>query len=209
MIAFSSRWINCFLLFLFVILVTGNTGSYARKPKRCPLNYQNVNTSKNLDLSNTMLELVNKVRNKKKLPPLRFDPDLMVMAQAWTDVMTRDCFCSHVHPKDKSLTLHNRLVMFNRDRIKKGLSALKLDQISENVGFSAETHMKDEDHIRTIFEGFLDSKGHKQNILSKESTIIGIGIARGTYKGIPALFLTQIFGHPSDHPLQFIGSQEL
>ena len=156
----------------------------------------------------TVLNLINETRSDKDLAPLTLDPLLTSMAQAWSETMARDGFCAHVHPKDRNLDLNNRLILFNRSRLDKHLSLLKLDYISENVGFNADASFSEKKHISAIWKGFMRSRPHKNNILSKNSSRVGIGIARGTYKTIPACFITQIFGRKLKSNL-YLGSEDL
>jgi len=47
-----------------------------------------------------------------------------------------------------------------------------------------------------VVDAFMGSPGHRANILRKDFTEIGIGVARGTYKGKEAVFAVQIFAAP-------------
>lgn len=47
-----------------------------------------------------------------------------------------------------------------------------------------------------LHNAWMDSPGHRANILRPQFTEIGIGTAVGTYKGKPALFVVQMFGAP-------------
>lgn len=48
-----------------------------------------------------------------------------------------------------------------------------------------------------VVSAWMNSESHKENILDKHFTEIGIGTARGTYKGKEALFVVQFFATPS------------
>lgn len=50
---------------------------------------------------------------------------------------------------------------------------------------------------RDVVSAWMNSESHKENILDKHFTEIGIGTARGTYKGKEALFVVQFFATPS------------
>lgn len=47
-----------------------------------------------------------------------------------------------------------------------------------------------------VIDAFMGSPGHRANILRKDFTEIGVGVAKGTYKGKDAVFTVQIFGTP-------------
>jgi len=49
---------------------------------------------------------------------------------------------------------------------------------------------------KQVVEAFMGSPGHKANILRKDFTEIGVGVATGTYKGKDATFTVQIFAAP-------------
>ena len=51
---------------------------------------------------------------------------------------------------------------------------------------------------RILHDAWMNSPGHRDNILRGEFTEIGIGSAAGEYKGKPALFVAVMFGSPSN-----------
>lgn len=48
----------------------------------------------------------------------------------------------------------------------------------------------------TINNAWMGSPGHRANILLPQFTEIGVGVAEGTYKGVPATFAVQLFATP-------------
>src|SRR3990167_1049727 len=48
-----------------------------------------------------------------------------------------------------------------------------------------------------VIDAWMDSPGHRANILKENYTEIGIATARGEYKGRQAIFVVQFFGTPS------------
>lgn len=48
----------------------------------------------------------------------------------------------------------------------------------------------------TIVRAWMNSDGHRANLLNPDFTEIGIGIAEGEYKGKKAIFVVQLFGTP-------------
>ncbi|MBN2382657.1 CAP domain-containing protein [bacterium] len=156
-----------------------------------------------------MLDFINNTRQNKGLAALILDDRLCSMAQSWTDIMARDCFCAHVHPEDKTLTTSKRLVLFNRQLKNNGLPLLKLDYISENVGYSADDTLSEKEHLEVCSRGFMNSRIHRGNILSKDATLVGIGLAYGKRKGIKTCYVTQIFGRITQSNTTYIGSDAL
>lgn len=51
-----------------------------------------------------------------------------------------------------------------------------------------------------VVDAFMGSPGHRANILRKDFTEIGVGVADGTYKGKDATFTVQIFAAPYPQP---------
>lgn len=49
---------------------------------------------------------------------------------------------------------------------------------------------------KQVVDAFMGSPGHRANILRKDFTEIGVGVAQGTYKGKDTTFTVQIFGTP-------------
>lgn len=47
-----------------------------------------------------------------------------------------------------------------------------------------------------VVSAFMGSPGHRANILRKDFTEIGVGVAKGTYKGKDAVFTVQLFAAP-------------
>lgn len=47
-----------------------------------------------------------------------------------------------------------------------------------------------------VIDAWMNSPGHRENILNGKFTEIGIATAKGTYKGMDAVFVVQMFGKP-------------
>jgi hypothetical protein len=47
-----------------------------------------------------------------------------------------------------------------------------------------------------VVDAWMNSPAHKANIMNGTYTEIGVGTARGTYKGAPTIFVVQLFGTP-------------
>ncbi len=56
------------------------------------------------------------------------------------------------------------------------------------------------DESDAVNQGWLDSPGHKANILSEKFTEIGIAAVPGIYKGKPTTYVVQLFGKPKVAP---------
>ncbi len=54
----------------------------------------------------------------------------------------------------------------------------------------------------SLENAWMNSPGHKANILNKDFEDIGIGMAQGTYKGVKAVFVVQMFGASAEQNIQ-------
>ncbi|MFK7882047.1 CAP domain-containing protein [Roseobacter sp.] len=65
---------------------------------------------------------------------------------------------------------------------------------AENVGWQSVRGQPGlADDVNDIHAGLMNSPGHRANILSADTEVIGIGIERGDYQGWDGLFVTQNF----------------
>jgi uncharacterized protein YkwD len=122
-----------------------------------------------------LLELTNAERTKEELPPLKFNPLLGKVARAHSENMARHMKMEH---KLDDKTPFDRLDAAGYDFMR----------AAENIAFGDEDAKLD-----MIMKMWMDSKGHRANIMNKDLTEIGIGIARGK-DGF--LYYTQVFGRP-------------
>lgn len=61
------------------------------------------------------------------------------------------------------------------------------------AGENLAVHFSDSDEV---VDAWMRSPGHRANIMHALYTEIGIGTAKGTYKGAPTIFVVQLFGRP-------------
>ncbi len=126
------------------------------------------------DDEKTLLELTNKERANEKLPPLEVNPILFKMARDHSANMAKKGEMKHVldgkNPADRA-----------KD------SGYVYAQLAENVASRENATLSE------VMKSWMDSKIHKDNILNKDFTQIGLGIAK-TEKG--EYYYTQVFGLP-------------
>jgi uncharacterized protein YkwD len=122
----------------------------------------------------TLLELTNKERAKEKLPPLEVNPVLFKLARDHSANMAEKGEMNHVldgkNPADRAKAAGYDYV-----------------RLAENIAAAENSSMDD------VMKGWMESKIHRDNILNKEVTEIGLGIARS---GKGEDFYTQVFGKP-------------
>jgi uncharacterized protein YkwD len=121
-----------------------------------------------------LLELINKEREKAKLPTLETSRVLFQLARDHSANMVKKGEMNHVldgkGPAERA-----------KDA---GYEYLK---IAENIAQGEEVKLED------VVKGWMESKLHRENILNKDLTETGIGIKR-TDKG--EVYYTQVFGTP-------------
>lgn len=62
------------------------------------------------------------------------------------------------------------------------------------AGENLAVHFTESDDV---VDAWMDSPGHRDNILGDGYTEIGVGTAKGEYKGFPTVFVVQLFGTPA------------
>ena len=130
-----------------------------------------------------IIEMTNRVRTEEKLRDVRENVALSNTARAYADYLARNNLFSH--------TADGRKVA---DRVEeKGYVwctvSENLASVTDSLGFESRALAK-----RTV-EGWLNSKGHRENMLAPHVTEIGVGLARvpGT---VPKYVAVQLFARP-------------
>jgi uncharacterized protein YkwD len=124
-----------------------------------------------------LVELTNKNRSELALPPLHMNSKLTTAAQMKAKDMVKNGYFSHVSPTNKKPWYWVRRANYN------------YSYAGENLAVLFSTPEETE-------EAWMDSPSHRANIMSKNYTDIGVGIATGTYEGVPTLFIVQEFASP-------------
>jgi uncharacterized protein YkwD len=77
----------------------------------------------------------------------------------------------------------------------------------QNTGYSyitaGENLAVDFTQAENVETAWMNSPGHRANILNKNFEQIGIGIASGQFQGHETTFVVQMFGTPADQPIAF------
>ncbi|WP_262060463.1 CAP domain-containing protein [Streptomyces sp. STR69] len=119
-----------------------------------------------------VVESTNAERARAGLPPLAVDPLLAAAAQAHSTDMVARAFYSHTSP-DGSQPWDRAAAAGSRRRT-----------IGENIACGQRSPAE-------VVEGWMNSPGHRANILKPDFTHIGIGFAGGGQMGT---YWTQLFG---------------
>jgi uncharacterized protein YkwD len=125
------------------------------------------------DEEKAILELTNAERKKAGREPLAFNAKLLAAARAHSANMAKHNKAAH--------ELDGKTM---RDRVAD--KGYKYSLVGENVAWNQQTP-------EDVVESWMKSSGHRENILRKEFTEIGIGVARNK-DGEP--YYTQVFGRP-------------
>lgn len=113
------------------------------------------------------LEMVNASRAENDLPPLKRDPALTQAAQAHADDMLKRDYYSHTSPEGGSVS----------DRFQAAGGSkwlLTAENIAKCEGCDPPLSL---DHVRQMHEGWMDSPGHRRNILRRGLDRFGYGMA--------------------------------
>jgi uncharacterized protein YkwD len=109
-------------------------------------------------LAAAVIRLTNEERRKRGLPPLAQNRNLMKSAQSHADFMARnDCF-AHRCPKEPALAQRAKNAGYG------------YRSVAENIAAGSPTPAE-------VVEGWMNSPGHRANILRPEMREIGIGYA--------------------------------
>ena len=122
-----------------------------------------------------ILEQTNNERKKKDLPPLKHNPLLSKVARAHSVNQGKHMEMAHkLDGKDPFARMSEAGYQFMRG--------------GENVAYGYPKMPTIE-----IIRAWMESKGHRENILSKDFTEIGVGAAEGKDGKV---YYTQVFGTP-------------
>src|SRR6266576_2372893 len=123
-----------------------------------------------------IFDLINRQRQRQGLKPLVFNPQLDRMAKIQAENMARFQKMAHTVPDASLPTLKDRARYVGY-----GYSRL-----AENVALGYP-------NAETVVDGWMNSSGHRRNILDGAVVETGIGIARSAAGGI---YYCQVFGRP-------------
>ena len=122
-----------------------------------------------------IFELTNQERKTKKVAALVLSPALSKIARAHSENMARQGKTAHVlDEKDYD------------DRVRD--AGYKFTALAENVGSGGGGAT-----LEMIMKAWMDSEGHRVNILNADYTEVGVGLARDANGRV---YATQIFAHP-------------
>ncbi len=122
-----------------------------------------------------VIELTNKERVKAKLPPLKQDPRLMRSAMLKAQDMAKNKYFDHFSPKKIGPWYWFQKVKYI------------FRHAAENLAMG---RYKDADVVR----GWMQSAGHRKNILDKKNKQIGVAVVEGVIRGRRTTLVVQHLG---------------
>lgn len=125
-----------------------------------------------------IFQLTNSERARIGLPTLAESEALTAMAMTKANDMIQRQYFAHVAPDGEDI----------------GVLAERFGYAYLNIGENLA--LGDFATSGEIVSGWMDSPGHRANILAQQFTEIGIAVTRGTYEGKNAWFAVQEFGRP-------------
>ena len=124
-----------------------------------------------------LVDLANRDRESKKLPPLKINPVLTAAAQAKADDMAARGYFAHVAPDGKEPWYWFEKVGYQYEYAGENLAIDFADSID-------------------VQRAWMNSPTHRDNILNGRFTEVGIATAQGMYQGRLTTFVVQEFGTP-------------
>lgn len=124
-------------------------------------------------LASRLLELMNEQRVRAQRLPLEQDGRLAAIGLAHSQDMQRNNFIAHTSPNTGTAV----------DRVAR--AGIRTPLVLENIGrgYSAEE----------IHHGLMESPGHRENILNRDATHVGIGVVVTEEDQQPAYLVTEVF----------------
>lgn len=126
----------------------------------------------------SVLELTNTSRAQEGLPHLQYNDTLQRAAQAKADDMAARKYFSHTTPDGKTPWTFFEAVGY----------------AYQSAGENLAVHFAD---VEPLQDAWMNSPGHRANIMSPKYTEMGVGIARGVYEGYESIFVVEMFGLPA------------
>lgn len=125
-----------------------------------------------------LVGLSNNERQAEELPVLKVNPKLQQAAQLKALDMAKKGYFSHMTPEGYAPWYW-------------------LDQVGYDYLSAGENLAVNFDHSAEVNQAWMNSIKHRENILSKKYTEIGIATAKGKYQGQDSIFVVQFFGKPA------------
>ena len=131
-------------------------------------------------LPGVLSALTNQERGEQSLPQLIENPVLSRVAQLKAEDMAAKSYFAHTSPEGRTPWYWFNLVGY------------QYDYAGENLAVNF-TDSQD------VTEAWINSPGHRANIVAGVYTEMGTGIATGVYQGNQTIFVAQVYGKPASN----------
>lgn len=129
-----------------------------------------------------VIKLTNAERTKRGLKPLKSNRKLHEAAEMHSEYMLENRYLGHYGPSGSEPWDRTELVGYSSRGV------------GENVFHYPYKHKRpDRRTARLLVKGWMESSGHRKNILSREFKDIGVAVVRRLPKG-RTYYVTQVFG---------------
>jgi hypothetical protein len=130
-------------------------------------------------VSGVLSDLTNNQRQNYHLTTLKISPLLDKAAQEKVNDMARRGYFSHISPDGKKPWYW-------------------LDLVGYKYRYAGENLAMDFSESEEVIKAWMDSLGHRENIVKKNYTEIGSGVATGTYQGKIVVYAVQFYASPEE-----------
>ncbi len=200
---------SIFILLWFVQIHCALAGIKPKDPNRIYTDYFDKTR-----LEKTIFKYTNIARKKNHLLSFIWDDALALTARDHSIEMAKLKYMAHESPVSKNKTLKHRLenhdvtlvnhafgenlgVDYFLDVAGKPFYMINDDK-GEVILVDGKTekpvpHQTYKQFAKKIVANWMKSPGHRKNILNKQYQLLGIGISKGEYQGLPAIYVTQNF----------------
>lgn len=129
-------------------------------------------------ISSTLVDITNEDRVASGKGTLAMNPVLVRAAQAKADDMAAKSYFAHISPE--------------------GVTPWHwFEQAGYTFSYAGENLAVNFSDSIDVGEAWMNSPGHRANILNGHFTEIGIATSQGFYEGVPTTFVVQLFGKPA------------
>lgn len=142
-------------------------------------------------MASELLELTNNVRRSNGLHVLKENSQLTQAAYAKANDMLAQGYFSHTSPDGKAFYRWVDSTGYEYSAVAENL-AVNLNMVS----------------AEQMVASWLNSPGHRANLLSGQYTEVGMGVSHGLYQGQEAVFAVHVFAHPKNKKVAAIPKTE-
>ena len=126
-----------------------------------------------------MLRLTNDARREARRPPLRLETHLVACAQRYAELMLQRSHYGHHDPDGGTVRERSAAAGY-----------ASYSALGENIAQGQFT-------VSEVMEGWMNSPGHRENLLSPMFTEVGFGVAFGHNDAGWQVLWVQCFGRPA------------